>query len=334
VLVDDDGATAMRTAPARVARLSKTEPRQRGCQLWGLAPFEAWSDGFQPRTRGRNHVLLLSVELATLEIVCSQLARSRPGPHSVLDGSAPARLTPERYGVQFTASQEYVELVSRARALLSHAAPRLTLDELHLHALRSLVADLQREKYAVTDRPRKRSLISTPRATPLASNALEPHEAPKAERTPDVIGAISVDDVAEDPRDSPRASAGGPRGGSSEPGDHQGPDSELESPRQRGRYVRAAVRRAVFGRDQGRCTYIDASGRRCAETHRLELHHVIALLSVASRAKRTSRFAVRRTTRSPLKRISGKSSLKSRGTRPIAILGRSSFRRVVPGERK
>jgi hypothetical protein len=51
---------------------------------------------------------------------------------------------------------------------------------------------------------------------------------------------------------------------------------ESESPRQRGRYVPAAVRRAVFERDDGRCTYSDASGRRCAETHRLELHHLSA----------------------------------------------------------
>jgi hypothetical protein len=47
-------------------------------------------------------------------------------------------------------------------------------------------------------------------------------------------------------------------------------------PRQRGRYVPAAVRRAVFQRDAGRCTYTDASGQRCRETHALELHHVTA----------------------------------------------------------
>jgi 5-methylcytosine-specific restriction endonuclease McrA len=38
--------------------------------------------------------------------------------------------------------------------------------------------------------------------------------------------------------------------------------------------VPAAVRRAVFERDGGRCSYVDSSGRRCAETHRLELHHL------------------------------------------------------------
>ena len=43
----------------------------------------------------------------------------------------------------------------------------------------------------------------------------------------------------------------------------------------RSRYVPAAVKRRVHERDKGRCTFVSASGRRCAELHRLELHHVV-----------------------------------------------------------
>ena len=43
--------------------------------------------------------------------------------------------------------------------------------------------------------------------------------------------------------------------------------------RRRSRYIPAAIRRAVFERDAGRCTYVDARGERCRETHSLELHH-------------------------------------------------------------
>ncbi len=39
------------------------------------------------------------------------------------------------------------------------------------------------------------------------------------------------------------------------------------------RSIPAAVRRAVYERDGGRCTFVDAQGRRCAERHRLEYHH-------------------------------------------------------------
>ena len=39
------------------------------------------------------------------------------------------------------------------------------------------------------------------------------------------------------------------------------------------RHIPASVRRVVRDRDGGRCTYVDASGRRCTERDRLEYHH-------------------------------------------------------------
>jgi 5-methylcytosine-specific restriction endonuclease McrA len=39
------------------------------------------------------------------------------------------------------------------------------------------------------------------------------------------------------------------------------------------RYVPAGIRRAVWRRDEGRCTFEDASGRRCDERAGLEIHH-------------------------------------------------------------
>ena len=51
------------------------------------------------------------------------------------------------------------------------------------------------------------------------------------------------------------------------------PQPKQEQPRRRGRHVPARVRRAVFARDHGRCTYCDETGQRCRETHALELHH-------------------------------------------------------------
>ena len=135
-----------------------------------------------------------------------------------VESPAPARLEPERYKVQFTTGDEYVKLVEEARALLSHSDPRISLDELHLRAMRVLVADLQRKKQAATAKPRK-----------------------PAKRSPDAPA----------------------------------PEAEQKHPRQRGRHVPAAVRRAVFARDEGRCTYYDETGERCRETHGLELHHLL-----------------------------------------------------------
>jgi hypothetical protein len=69
----------------------------------------------------------------------------------------PESLAPERYKVQFTATAEYVRLVEEAQALLSHAAPRATLDEIHLRALRSFVALLRKQKYATADVPSRQT---------------------------------------------------------------------------------------------------------------------------------------------------------------------------------
>ena len=45
------------------------------------------------------------------------------------------------------------------------------------------------------------------------------------------------------------------------------------SPAPGSRRVPAAVRRAVAERDEGRCRFVDAQGRRCSERHGLEYHH-------------------------------------------------------------
>jgi len=41
-----------------------------------------------------------------------------------------------------------------------------------------------------------------------------------------------------------------------------------------GRYIAAQVRRVVWGRDGGACTFVSKSGRRCNETAFMEFHHV------------------------------------------------------------
>ena len=39
------------------------------------------------------------------------------------------------------------------------------------------------------------------------------------------------------------------------------------------RGISAPVKRAVWARDRGQCTFIGARGKRCPERHRLEFHH-------------------------------------------------------------
>jgi hypothetical protein len=39
------------------------------------------------------------------------------------------------------------------------------------------------------------------------------------------------------------------------------------------RYIPAAVKRSVYARDGGRCSFVNKNGRRCTERHNLEFHH-------------------------------------------------------------
>jgi 5-methylcytosine-specific restriction endonuclease McrA len=65
--------------------------------------------------------------------------------------ASPARIdAPLRYKVQFTATEEYVELIERAQALLSHLHRHrehpATCDEIQLEALRGFVAQLEKKR--------------------------------------------------------------------------------------------------------------------------------------------------------------------------------------------
>jgi hypothetical protein len=62
---------------------------------------------------------------------------------------------PQQYQMQFSTTEEHVQLVERAKALLARAQPGAALGELHVQAMRLLVAALEKKKFAVTDRPRK-----------------------------------------------------------------------------------------------------------------------------------------------------------------------------------
>ena len=69
-----------------------------------------------------------------------------------------AKRVAQRYKVQFTATQEYIDLLEHARDLLSHAVPDRSLEEVHLRTLgRHRREDICCRR-SPTPRPRVRSL--------------------------------------------------------------------------------------------------------------------------------------------------------------------------------
>jgi 5-methylcytosine-specific restriction endonuclease McrA len=161
-----------------------------------------------------------------------------PVPVPVREPEPALRKAPERYRVQFTASEEYVQLLQQAKDLASHALPSGSIEQLQLQAMRLLVAELKKRR----------------------------HAAPKPRR------AAKADSRQRGQRGNGTLSRQRGEGDLSRQRGEANPES-LSSPRRR-RHVPAAVQRAAWSRDGSRCTYVDDRGERCRETAFLELHHV------------------------------------------------------------
>jgi hypothetical protein len=56
--------------------------------------------------------------------------------------------SPQRYELRFETVEEHVQLLERARALLARERPGVSLGELHLEAMKVLVASLEKRKFA------------------------------------------------------------------------------------------------------------------------------------------------------------------------------------------
>ncbi len=52
-----------------------------------------------------------------------------------------------------------------------------------------------------------------------------------------------------------------------------GCEATSNAPPKGSRYIPAAIRKAVWERDGGQCTFVGSNGRRCTSKHRLQLHH-------------------------------------------------------------
>ena len=63
-------------------------------------------------------------------------------------------LAPERFGLQVTLDQETHDLLKRAQALMSHQNPGGEIAPVLKRALQALVGQLEKQKFAATDRPR------------------------------------------------------------------------------------------------------------------------------------------------------------------------------------
>lgn len=135
-------------------------------------------------------------------------------------------LSPQRYRLQLTVSEETQQKLERAQQLLGHRVPDGDLAQVLDLALDALLAKEMKQKYGVTERPRENVSHSA-----------------KGE-------SATSEAATRKPESKPK------------PGD------------KRSRHIPNAVRREVLARDGMQCSFVSATGERCAEKAGLELHHL------------------------------------------------------------
>jgi hypothetical protein len=114
-------------------------------------------------------------------------------------------LAPRRFALHVTIDQETQEMIRYAQSLMSHGMPSNDVAEVLKRGLQTLIAALEKRKFAATEQPRP------------------------SQSRPDA---------------NPRA-------------------------------IPAHVKRAVWRRDQGRCTFVGENGHRCDAREMLEFDHVM-----------------------------------------------------------
>jgi len=183
---------------------------------------------------------------------------------------------PQLYQMQFTTTEEHAELIERARALLSHQSPRASLGELHLRAMRLLVAALEKKRFGVGAPARKPSQSVKRELVHAFPTADKPEDATDGEhprRQDDGAQADSTEDPRQRGESLPASvSQQHPR----QCGKRDSLEDGRTGSRWPSRYITAAERRVVFERDGNRCSYVDERDQRCHETHHLQIHHLRA----------------------------------------------------------
>jgi hypothetical protein len=157
-------------------------------------------------------------------------------------------LTADQRRVHFNVGKQVVTKLEAAREGLSHAIPGATMEQVLEAAL-----DLLLEKQA-----RARGQVKRPRSVAAAA----------------VLGGTTPSKPVEGAPATAVANGNAttsPGANEAEPGDGPEPIHRRTGPRET---IPAAVKRAVWARDGGRCCWPLDGGGTCGSTHRLELDHI------------------------------------------------------------
>ena len=177
--------------------------------------------------------------------------------------------------LSFLATPRLLERLERARALLGHALPGADTADVIERALDLLIAKAEKARFGVGARPRP----PRPAQGPAAGATEGPSDAPAAAAAAAVAVATLATPAGSEPpvpqgtaSAAPRSCEPSPRNTATAASPSSSGVATSRGPRPR-RALPRDLRRTVYLRDGGQCTFVAPDGRRCDSTHRLELHH-------------------------------------------------------------
>jgi DNA mismatch repair ATPase MutL len=179
-----------------------------------------------------------------------------------------------------TASQELHGKLKQLQHLLRHQVPGGDLAVIIERAVHQLLEKTLKQRFAQVAKPRSSVSERESGIRPRVDAAAEAQVAATAEASPHEPAATesarqtkaakthagAAHWVAAAAKDAPTR----------EPVAESAQPNETRRKEARSRYIPRAVVREVFARDGAQCTFISASGQRCAERGMLELHHIHA----------------------------------------------------------
>jgi hypothetical protein len=180
-------------------------------------------------------------------------------------------LSPRRYKIEITVDEDTHDKLRSLQDLLGRSQVGRDPAAIISRAIDVLLLETLKRKAATTDRPRTECDVSatTDRPQPacdVSATSDRPQPACDTSATTDPSHA-SCDASAATNRARDGSSTDTPRPAS------PAPDASPKNSQPRSRSIPAALRRAVWRRDCGRCRYVDGRGRRCSATGSVEFHH-------------------------------------------------------------
>ncbi|MCY4375891.1 MAG: hypothetical protein OXC31_19215, partial [Spirochaetaceae bacterium] len=181
-----------------------------------------------------------------------------------------------RYELKAVIDADCHQGLEQLRGLLSHVDPRMAIGQLVGRIVQQALdrhdpsrpprrartgnrtaAGDSKPAAAANDHaaPEPGHAVTVPAAAPTSTPERPAHPTPSSAPAPNRQAATERAAPGRKPADSPTSTA---------------------KPRASGRAIPAAVRRQVWQRDGGCCTYVDRqTGRRCTSRHRIEMDHIL-----------------------------------------------------------